>query len=808
MQRVNSIRGCWALLWLLCFSLQAAEVQQASFDGQTLRLTTDEGLVTLTAYQNSVFEVLYQPEGETPLPSFAISEKARKANASYQEMTEYLLLTNSGLTAKIQKSPLQISYYRDDQLLLAEEKGAFAKQTLRGFRFRLQEQEKLLGGGQRVMGMDRRGQRLPLYNRAHYGYGTESTQMYYSLPMVLSSQHYMLAFDNTASGHLDLGHNEADILQFEAAAGRLAYLIAAGDDFPQLLEHFTAVTGRQPMPPRWALGNYASRFGYHTEVETRRVVEMFKADDIPLDAVVLDLYWFGKDIKGMMGNLDWDKEAFPQPEKMIADFAASGVKTILITEPFVLTTSGKWQDAVNAGALAENLAGQPKRFDFYFGNTGLIDVFDPKAQDWFWQTYSKLLGQGVGGWWGDLGEPEVHPADTLHRLADGRQVSADEIHNAYGHQWAKMLFERHRQARPTERPFIMMRSGFVGSQRYGMIPWTGDVSRAWDGLKPQVELSLSMGLQGLAYTHSDLGGFAGGEQFDAELYTRWLQYGVFQPVYRPHAQEHIAPEPVFHDDTTKAIVRDFIKLRYALLPYNYSLSYLNSQNGMPLMRPLFMESGDLSQFNNTSSYLWGDAFLVTPVVEPGVKQVEVALPHGVWFDYFSGQRYAGNQRIQLTTSMHTLPVLVRAGAFVPMVSPPATTQDYDSSELVLHYYADQAVSEGRGFMYDDDGKTFDAVAKKQYELLHFSAQQQGTKLSMQLKREAYQYQGMPTSRKIQMQIHNWSANPLSVQLNGYALPMAANQGKFDALEQGAWRDGDTLRIKFDWVLPVHQLNIQ
>ncbi|WP_188689080.1 glycoside hydrolase family 31 protein [Bowmanella pacifica] len=803
-----SIRGMCSVVWLFCFSLQAAEVLQASFDGQTLKLTTDEGLVTLTAYQGSTFEVLYQVKNEIPLPSFAISEQAVRENAKYQEGRGTLTLTNGQLSAKIQKSPLQISYFRNGQLLLAEEKGAFLQQTLRGFRFNLQAQEKLLGGGQRVLGMDRRGQRLPLYNRAHYGYGTESKQMYYSLPMVLSSHQYILAFDNVASGQLDLGHSETDILQFEAAAGRLGYLVTTGNDFGQLIEHFTAVTGRQPMPPRWALGNYASRFGYRSEAQTRQVVEMFRTEDIPLDAVVLDLYWFGKDIKGMMGNLDWDRQAFPQPEKMMADFAADGVKTILITEPFVLTTSDKWQEAVDAGALAENLAGQPKRFDFYFGNTGLIDVFDPKAQDWFWQTYNTLLGQGVSGWWGDLGEPEVHPADTLHRLADGRQVSADEIHNAYGHQWAKMLFERHRQARPEERPFIMMRSGFVGSQRYGMIPWTGDVSRAWDGLKPQVELSLSMGLQGLAYTHSDLGGFAGGDEFDAELYTRWLQYGVFQPVYRPHAQEHIAPEPVFHDETTKAIVRDFIKLRYALLPYNYSLSYLNSQTGMPLMRPLFLESGDMTQFNNTSSYLWGDAFLVTPVVEPGVNKVEVELPEGVWFDYFSGQRFEGGQGIQLATSLRTLPVLVRGGAFVPMIAPPVSTQAYDSSELILHYYADELVPQGQGLMYDDDGQSFDAVGKKQYELLHFNAQQQGNRLALQLKREAYAYQGMPEQRSLYLHIHNWSSQPRSVTLNNEVIPMAANQGKFDALKQGAWLDGETLKIKLEWALPTLELNIQ
>ncbi|GAB3031077.1 glycoside hydrolase family 31 protein [Bowmanella dokdonensis] len=787
-------------VFVLC-PVAASELLSYQLQDGALILQTDNGQVSLTAYGQESFEVFYQPTDVPQLPGYAVSDSARQGTGRLEEQGKQLVFSHGQLRAVIERSPLRFSFFRGNTLLLEEESGLFVHQTLRGFRFRLQQEETLLGAGERVLGMDRRGHRLPLYNKAHYGYGTKSSQMYYGLPMLLSSQGYMLIFDNAASGHLDLGHSETNILQFEAVAGRTAYLVVSGEDMPAVVRNTTSVTGRQPMPPRWALGNYASRFGYHTEQETRQVAEMFRRQDIPLDAVILDLYWFGKEVKGMMGNLDWDRQAFPNPEQMIADFKEQGIKTILITEPFVLTTSKKWQEALRADALSLNLAGEAKRFDFFFGNTGLIDVFHPAARDWFWQTYQNLLDQGVSGWWGDLGEPEVHPGDTLHRLADGRVVTADEIHNAYGHKWAQLVFERHRQARPDERPFIMMRSGFVGSQRFGMIPWTGDVSRSWDGLKPQVELSLTMGLLGLAYTHSDLGGFAGGDVFDAELYTRWLQYGVFQPVYRPHAQENIAPEPVFHDELTRNIIRDFIRLRYALLPYNYSLSYLNSQTGQPMMRPLFYTQPDnLALLGNTASYMWGEAFLVTPVTEPGVDSVQVELPTGVWFDYFTGQRYEGGQRIEQPTRLETLPVLVKAGSFVPMVEPVQTTSDYSSEKLILHYYADAAIRQGQGMMYEDDGQTFGAPAKQQYELLYFTASQEETKLSIQLKREAFAYKGMPQNRQMHLQVHNWRASPSKVEVNGAVLPVAANAGKFGALKQGIWLDRETqiLHLKFSW----------
>jgi len=445
---------------------------------------------------------------------------------------------------------------------------------------------------------------------------------------------------------------------------------------------------------------------------------------------------------------------------MISDLKIQGVNTLLITEPFVLSTSKKWQDAVASNALAKNAAGQAKRFDFYFGNSGIVDIFNQQGQQWFNDIYTDLHHQGVAGWWGDLGEPELHPSDTLHTLENGKIVNADAIHNVYGHQWAKMVFNNQLAIAPTTRPFILMRSGFAGSQRYGMIPWTGDVSRSWGGLKPQVELSLQMGLLGLGYTHSDLGGFAGGETFDKEMYIRWLQFGVFQPIYRPHAQEHIAPEVVFHDKETQDILRAFIKLRYQLLPYNYTLAYENSTSGMPLMRPTFFDNEhELSLMDNAKSYFWGDAFLVTPVVDAGVKKVAVTLPDGVWFDYFTEDKYQGNQTIKLDTHLSTLPVMVRAGAFIPMVAAIQSTQVYDNSQLTLHYYADASVKSAHYRMYEDDGESFNANVQGQYELLYFQANQADEQLSLNFTQQGQAYAGKPTQRKMTVVIHNWTSQP-------------------------------------------------
>ncbi|MGB5335543.1 MAG: TIM-barrel domain-containing protein [Woeseiaceae bacterium] len=789
-----------ALLAATSASADFGQYQSHTLEGPSLVIVSDLGELRITPVDEAAFEVHYVEDGVKQLPSFAIDRhNTGDVISAVSDSESALAFMIDGLTAVIDKSPVRVRFMKDGEPLVAEEHGYFAYDTVRGFRFQLDAGEKILGGGQRVMGMDRRGRRMPLYNKASYGYETDAEQMYYSLPAIMSSDKYTIVFDNSASGWLDIGSTESDVLQFEAVGGRTAYIVIAGDSYPQLINNYTDVTGKQPLPPRWAFGNFASRFGYRSEKEARDVVRRFQRADIPLDAIILDIYWFGPDIKGHMGRLDWDREAWPTPEDMISDFADDGVKTIAITEPFILSTSDRWDDAVSSRALARTPTGEPRRFDFYFGNTGLVDVFDETARKWFWQPYEMLFEQGAAATWGDLGEPEVHPGDALHWLSDsGQEATGDEIHNAYGHEWARMVYERQVAKYPDMRPLILMRSGFAGSQRFGMLPWTGDVSRSWGGFKPQIELSLQMGMFGLAYNHSDLGGFAGGETFDKEMYIRWLQYGVFQPVYRPHAQEHIAAEPVFHDRQTRRIIRDYIKLRYRLLPYVYTMAYENSTSGMPLMRPLFFEDeSDKSLIDEKDSYLWGDAFFVAPVMDPGLRSVSVDLPAGTWFDFWTDTRYDGAQEVDIPVTLETIPVLVRAGSFIPMTPDIPTTRDYSSEQLTLHYYADSTVPSATGQMYEDDGKSRTSLDDGAYELLRFNAEQQGDALTIELGREGSDYSGRPTLRDMTIVIHNWNAEVSSLQLGDAAIPIARSMPKTGSAAVFD-RQRSTLTVRFAW----------
>lgn len=802
----------WLITGWLSFSLHAGVnplhiVSDIEHQSGTLTYTltsphlhaNDNNTVTvmIKALTNDSFEVFYQPIGVRQISSFALAQPNQPSSVATKIdlnntviSPDWVQLTTqtSAVTVNLKTGQLAFGQVNDHGKavpVVEEEIGFFLTNTLRGFRFKLDDDEQLLGGGQRVLGMNRRGHRMPLYNRAHYGYTTDSNQMYYSIPAVISDQDYAILFDNSASGFLDIGHTRANVLQFEAVAGRTSYIVVLGDDIADVTQELTTVTGKQPLPPRWALGNFASRFGYRTQQETIDTVNLFKSQDIPLDAVVLDLYWFGKDIKGHMGNLTWDLNAFPSPENMISEFKAQGVNTIVITEPFILSSSKQWDSAVTANALAKDVDGTPRRFDFYFGNTGLVDVFDMDGQAWFNEFYTTLFKQGVTGWWGDLGEPEVHPGDSLHQFA-GMTVTGDEIHNAYGHQWAKMVYQHQKKMDPTIRPFVMMRSGFLGSQRYGLIPWTGDVSRSWGGLKPQVELALQMSVMGLAYIHSDIGGFAGGDTFDAELYKRWIQFGAFSPVFRPHAQENIPPEPVFHSEDVKDLARQYIKLRYALTPYNYTLAMENALTGLPLMRPISYL--DEQQFTQKDSYLWGHSILVHPVVDAGVTEVEIDVPKGVWFDFFSDKKIEGDDLVIIDAPLEKLPLLIKAGSFIPMVAPTDHLKAYSTAYLDMHFYYDPSVPKSHYRLLEDDGQDPNSLASGRYQSIDFTSvttidsPNNQTLLAIDAQTQGT-YAGAPHSRVINYIIHNVSQMPAEIAINGKTFEALGIKVTFDQVTQ-------------------------
>ncbi|MDQ2769222.1 MAG: hypothetical protein M3Y54_01815, partial [Bacteroidota bacterium] len=654
-----------------------------------------------------------------------------------------------------------------------------------GVRFRLAPGERLYGTGSRALPLDRRGYRLELYNQAHYASRNGEPNLNIALPTVLSSRGYMLFFDNHAPGYLDLGKTNKNVLEYGGEGLKsLSYFVITGRDQAEILDRYTTLTGRQPLPPRWALGLIQSRFGYKTATEMQQVADRMRRENFPLDALVLDLYWFGGTKK--QGDLSWDPAGFPDPAGTMRRLNEQGVKTILISEPYVMRTSRNDSLVRTRGLVGTDAAGQPFTVgSFWAGPASILDVFRPQARAWLWNNYRRLHDQGAAGWWSDLGEPENHPAAMLHAWGPARQV-----HNAYGQVWAGVLRDNYAREFPDERVFNLARSGWAGMQRNGVFPWSGDINRSWSGYQAQVPVMLGLGQGGVGYMHSDAGGFCAGD-IDPELYTRWLQMASLCPILRPHG-EGVPPEPYFYPNPYKSAVREAVQLRYQILPYLYTLAWQNTTTGAPLVRSmdydaslneeLRMKNEELSVNNSllliphsslseasNSQYLLGPSLLVAPVLHPSQRRRNVVLPAGRWVDFYTGQTYAGGRTVGVPAPLAHAPLLVRAGAFLPMTAYRPSTAQYRPDTLLVRYYPDPSSPESEFTLYDDDGHSAQALARREFERLTMrgfcTPRQTDVLLS-----SSGAYPGQPAFRFVRLLVQRVAAPPTGILFDEQPVP--------------------------------------
>lgn len=741
----------------------------------TVSFATAYGKWNFSSPLNGVIEAVYQPNdySRNELTSNAVIAKARNVSISISTKNDTLITFNNDASVKIRRGKISFQFGITESSSL---KSVFQDSKYRGFRFDLKNDEQIFGGGERAIPLNRRGYRFNFYNQPAYGYGEGAENLNFSVPFLISSDGYGIFFDNVSRGYADIGKTDSNILEAGFFSGELNFYIIAGKNVAEIVTRFSKLTGTQDIPPRWALGAFVSRFGYQSEAQADSVVKKMFDEKFPCDAIIFDLFWFGDSIKRTLGNLDWvNKQRWPDPEKMISDFRSEGIKTVLITEPFVLNTTPAYEPTLHLQSV--DISGKPFLLTkFYFGLGGLLDLFRNDAQDWFWQAYNRQIKIGVAGWWGDLGEPENHPAELYHNLKDlgfPRLFSADEVHNLYGQYWSKMVSDHYAEFYPDVRLFHLNRAGFAGSQRFQAFPWTGDVSRSWSGLRAQLPVLLGTSISGIPYVHSDAGGFAMGDK-DPELFTRWVQFAVFTPIFRPHgtALEKLEPnvksiesEPVFYPEPYKSILRNYYNLRYSLGPYNYTLAYEQQHGGKPLMRPMFYYStADTNLLHAGDQYFWGDELLIAPVIEQGATQRKIYLPQGNWYAWNSSTITEGGKWTTVPVDINNIPVFVKAGSFVPTVDSLRNMDEYDGSHLhVLYYYSQDASS---FTMYDDDGKTNKSWEKNQFELITLSSSQKGSKQVIEVKSNNGVYPGKPGERTITFSLIGLPEKPKKVLADG------------------------------------------
>jgi oligosaccharide 4-alpha-D-glucosyltransferase len=718
-----------------------------------------------------------------------------------------LLFINGKQRVRVDKKKGSVQYIQQQSSITLN--GLETDSQFRKLSFGIKKEESFFGGGSRSIPINKYGYKIDLNNNPWYGYNINADNLNYSIPFIQSKEGYALFFDNPSKGYFDIGKSNADRLEAGFVSGKLDFYTFFGGSPAVLIEKFTFLVGRMPMPARWVLGNFMSRFGYRSQEEVLDIANKMKTQQFPVDAAIIDLFWFGDGVHGAwnMGDLDWNLKRFPEPQKMIDSLRKMQIKTILITEPFVLSESKNYvytqKEKLNAVDKKGDTIGIK---EFWFGYSGLLDLFKNKSKDWFWQHYDRQIKKGVAGWWGDLGEPEKHPNYIYHNLQDygkKRLYNADEVHNIYGHIWSEMLFEKYKKYYPSERLFHLNRSGYAGTWRYGSFPWSGDVERSWKGFQAQLPVMLSMGMSGVPTMHSDAGGFAMGER-DPELYRRWIQMAVFSPIFRPHGSVNapdpkipqIESEPVFYDDPEKSILRNFIELRYRLMPYIYNVAFASTQTGAPFVRSLFYnDTTDVNLYKATDQYYFGSSLMVAPVLEKGAEKRKLYLPRGAWYDFWNPlQKIIGGRWLEVNVTADKIPVYVKAGSVIAMKPTFRNTQDYPTDIIELHYYPEEGSHTIS--MYEDDGISAHSLKDKAYEMIRIHLQTKKNDHSIRLGSNNTKYKGKPISREVKWVIHGQSSAPSMVEMNGKAYTNYFINNSLLQITVKDWRDESVLlRVK-------------
>lgn len=468
-------------------------------------------------------------------------------------------------------------------------------------------------------------------------------------------------------------------------AGSLDFFLILGGTPAERLGEYCRLTGLPQMPPLWAFGYQQS----HRTIWSREVVmgvaRDFREKRLPCDVLIyLGTGFCPSGWNTGNGSFDFNPRSFPDPRAMIAELHREHFKVVLHVVPFADKLMGQASDPCPLNRFSDAQAGC------------------------YWDEHRRDFALGVDGWWADEGD-RMNAASRLNRI--------------------RMYWQGEQLSRPNHRPYALHRNGYTGMQRYAPLLWSGDTLSQWETLRTQIGVGLNTGLSGVPYWGTDTGGFVPTPQFTAELFLRWFQFSAFCPVFRGHGRAWmlrlpwgwdmgttgpremgrngsaaLPPPSALHNTAVEPICRQYLDLRYRLLPYLYSAIHQTHRTGLPILRALWLDYADDPRAAACADqYLWGRDMLVAPVVQPGAKQRRVYLPRGVWHDFWTGETLTGGREITRAVDLATLPLYVRAGAVIPRGPVKQYVGDPVPGPIELTVYPG---ADGAFFLYDDDGESF------------------------------------------------------------------------------------------------------
>lgn len=644
-------------------------------------------------------------------PYMVIKYKWATVPLQVTEQKDHFQVNTPKLNIKITKAPFRIEVYSATGELInadAPEGITLNGQTVTGVKT-LAPGEHFFGFGERMDFLEQRGKKLNLNvgrgkGLPHHVGGYNVLEANYApVPFFMSTQGYGIFFHTAYPSDWDMGLSNPETYSFSAEGSQLDYYFIYGPKFAQLLDSYTSLTGKAPLLPVFALGLHVGTYsggtwGYEELTSDQYVIDLgrkFRDLGIPADVLHLDSTWriFGKVGGKGATSFEW-RETFKNPSAMFKSLYGMNYKMV-----------GMHLRPRFDNGEKLNLLDQAREQGFVYpeadSNAGeFVNFFDPKAVNWWWQNgVKRMADQGAMFLKTDEGSAFGALANESEKVGPtGEDIKWK--HNIFPLVYAKAPYEKFQQYNKI-RGMNHTREGYAGIQRYPFI-FAGDWPSEWQYFAPVIKAGLNIGLSGVGYWAHCMGGFE--HVADPELYIRWCQFGLLSPIAHLFGMEHPQyKEPWNYGEDALRNFKKYDLLRYRLIPYLYSTAYQNHTTGLPLMRALVLEhQNDPNVYDITDQYYLGDNLLVNPVTTKGAKTRSVYLPEGTWFDYWTGQQYAGKKFVHVLTPLDTIPIFAKGGAIIPMQPEMKYIGEKPVSTITLDIFPEGSSAFE---LYEDDGKS-------------------------------------------------------------------------------------------------------
>lgn len=670
----------------------------------------------------NLIRVRVTPTGEfSPRRSWAVTkadEQWEKVPFSVREQPDCVEIETEQMRVVVFLNPCSIKCFdrsgqpfaQDGEFAVAWREGAIA-----GWK-KIEADEHFYGFGERTGLLDQESKVRTNWTHDSLDYDVLTDNMYQAIPFFMALRPgvgYGLFLNTTFWSQFDLGAEEPGVWKMETQGPELDYYIIHGPEPAAILKTYTELTGRMPLPPRWALGYHQCRWSYESQEIVEKLASEFRNRRIPCDVIHLDI-----DYMNGYRVFTWSSKRFAEPQQLLDHLKQQGFKVVTIVDPGVKYEPEADYTVFDEGLEKDYFVRHPngKLFHGYVWPDKAVfpDFLRPEVRDWWGDCHKALTSIGVAGIWNDMNEPALDdrpfgdPGEKITFPMDAAQGPKEEeathreTHNLYGLSMAKASYQALEKLRDKERSFVLTRSGYAGIQRWSAV-WTGDNQSLWEHLEMSLPMLSNLGLSGVAFVGSDIGGFAGNAT--AELFARWMQVGMLYPLMRGHSALSTAQhEPWVFGERVEKICREYIELRYRLIPYLYTLFWEAATSGAPILRPLLYHfPEDLKTYHIADQVLLGSSLMAAPVYRPGVENRAVYLPSGRWYDWWSGEAFEGPTHILAEAPLERMPLYVRAGAIIPMAPVMQSIDEQPVDPLTIRVWK----GTGEFTLYEDDGHSFE-----------------------------------------------------------------------------------------------------